>query len=333
MKSQFLARLVEKARMAPPTIILPESGEERILQAARQVADMGAARPMLVGNRDKIGALAADLNVSLEGFTVVDHTDEALLAAVKEEFLRKSDILSEKSLKRKLADPDHFAAAMVKVGRADCTASGFTCTTTEAIIAAQTMIGMQEDISVVSSVCVLEAPGFNGPEGDLLCMTDCVVFPNPDAGQLADIAISAADTMRGLLGWEPRVAMLSFSTKGGGQSEIVDKVISAVEIANSRRPDILIDGEFQLDAAILPDIAAKKVKTESKVAGKANIIVFPDLNAGNIGVKLVNIFGGYPVHGALLQGLAVPTVDLSRSAPLDQIVGALIMLAAALQNA
>lgn len=332
MESEFLSKLLVKARAKPQRIVFPESGEEKILLAAREVADMGAVLPVFIGNTENVAELAQKLNISTDGFTIVDHTDEELSAAVAIEFLQKTDSLSEKTLKRKLRNPLHFAAAMVRVGRADCVAAGFSCTTADAILAYQEMVGMKEGISSVSSLCVLEAPGFKGPEGSLMCFTDCVVFPNPNSNELADIAISAADTMKHMLGWEPRVAMLSFSTKGGGENEIVEKVVKAVEIANMRRPDILIDGEFQLDAAILPEVAAKKVKTESKVAGRANIIVFPDLNAGNIGVKLVNIFAGYPVHGALLQGLASPMVDFSRSAPLDQMVGALIMLSAVAQE-
>ncbi len=333
MKSEFLNLLVEKARVNKQRIAFPEVEAERILQAAQELVKLDAAIPVLIGEQEKIQVLANQTGVSLEGMEFVNNEDTNLCNLIVQEYMNCNNIsLSEKGITRKLKNKEGFAAALVKVGRCDCFVSGFQCTTAETIFAAQNIIGMQQGISTVSSLCILEANGWEGPEKELLCLTDCVVSQEPDSEALADIAISACETMKKMLGWEPRAAMLSYSTKGSGDTQNVLNVVEAVKIANEKRPDLYIDGEFQLDAAIDPETAAKKVKTESKVAGRANIIVFPDLNAGNIGVKLINIFGGYPVHGALLAGLARPCVDLSRSAPLDQIVGACVMLAVTAQN-
>lgn len=332
MKSEFLDKLLAKAQTNLQRIVFPESETVRILQTAERLVELKAAIPVLVGDKDEICALADENHISTDGMEFVDHTDADLCEQIVKKYLEVSDFLSEKSIRRKIKKKENFAAALVKTGMADCFVSGFMCTTAETIFAAQNIIGMKPGISTVSSLCVLEANGWQGPEGELLCLTDCVVVQEPDSEMLADIAISACDTMQQMMGWTPKAAMLSYSTDGSGDTDSVLRVRKAVEVANEKRPDLYIDGEFQLDAALSPEVAAKKVKRESQVAGQANIIVFPDLNAGNIGVKLIYMFGGYPVHGALLAGLQRPCVDLSRSAPLEQIVGACIMLAVTAQS-
>ena len=327
MKSEFLDKLLKKAQENPQRIVFPETEAVRILQTASRLVELKAAIPVMIGKKETICALADENDVSTEGMIFVDHEDAELCEDIVKKYMEVCDLLSEKSIRRKIRKKENFAAALVKIGMADGFVSGFMSTTAETIFAAQNIIGMKPGINTVSSLCVLEANGWQGPEGELLCLTDCVVVQEPDADTLSDIAISACDTMHKMMGWTPKAAMLSYSTDGSGDTDSVLRVRKAVEIAHEKRPDLCIDGEFQLDAALNPQVAAKKVKHESMVAGQANIIVFPDLNAGNIGVKLINLFGGYPVHGALLAGLERPCVDLSRSAPLDQIVGACIMLA------
>jgi phosphate acetyltransferase len=221
---------------------------------------------------------------------------------------------------------------MVKLGEADCMVAGLSHTTGEVIMASEMIIGLQEGISTVSSTGILSIPGYEGSEGSLLGIADCAVCPAPDAKELADIAISTADTLRSLLGWEPRVALLSFSTKGSATHERVDTVLKALEMVRERRPVMLIDGELQLDSAIVPEVAARKLKEGSPVAGKANILIFPNLDAGNIGVKLVQRFAKAVAYGPLLQGFARPVSDLSRGAPVDEIVGATTMVAVRAQN-
>jgi len=322
----FTESLLARARSAPKKIVFPESTEEKILLAARRVCDDRIAEPILIGNKDAIAARAAELGISLKGFSFVDHQDESIKNALIASYLSTSDELSEKALNRKFRDPLNFAAAMVKVGQADCLAAGIAHTTGEVVLAAQVFIGMQKGISTVSSLGIAEFPNWTGPQGHFLVLTDCAVQPRPTSEELADIAVASADTVRCLLNWEPRVAMLSFSTKGSSTHEDVETVAKAVELARQKCPGLLVDGEFQLDAAIIPEAAAKKVKGESPVAGRANILVFPNLGAGNIGVKMTQIFAGAVAYGPILQGFAKPVTDFSRSAPVEEMVGNLVML-------
>ena len=326
MASVFMESLIGRAKQNPKSIIFPESDNIKVLQSARSVMDLGVAFPVLVGSPERINAFAKENGISTDGFRFIDNTEEEVVSSIVNKYLALGSDLTEKTLLRKSKDPLYFAAACVKAGNADCLAAGNTYTTGEVILASQMMIGMQEGIETISSLGIVEAPDFEGPNGNLLGITDCAVCQNPNAGELADIACASADTLKNLLGWDPKVALICFSTDGSGQHEITEKVVEAVKIANEKRPDLDIDGEFQLDAAINPVVAARKVKRESKVAGKANIIVFPDLNAGNIGVKLIQTFGKALAHGPLLQGFAKPVTDFSRSAPVDEIVGNLVML-------
>jgi phosphate acetyltransferase len=225
-----------------------------------------------------------------------------------------------------LKDPLNFAAMMVRLGESDCMVAGLSHTTGEIIMASEMIIGLQKGISTVSSMGVASIPGYEGPEGNLLAIADCAVCPSPEPNELADIAITTADTVRNLMGWEPRVALLSFSTKGSASHELIDNILRALEMVHKRRPDLLIDGELQLDSAIMPEVAAKKVPGNSPVAGRANILIFPDLNAGNIGVKLIQCFANAVAYGPILQGFARPVSDLSRTAPIEEIVGAITMM-------
>ena len=316
--------LRSKARRDPKKVAFPEATEERILRAARQCLDLKVAHPILIGKPDAIIAQAQTLGISLEGIAIVDHTDEALVTDYVTRYLRVSTILPEKTLKRMVRQPLNFAVLMEAVGEADCTVAGLVHTTGEVILAAQTILGMQSGIETVSSMGIWSIPGYNGPDGNLLIHADCAVCPDPTPAELADIAISTADTTRCLLDIEPRIALLSFSTKGSAMHEKVDRVVEALSIARQRRPDLLIDGELQVDSAIDAAVAARKIKDPSAVAGKANVLIFPDLNSGNIAVKLVQIFGKASAYGPLLQGFAKPITDLSRGAKVEDIVGAAI---------
>jgi len=332
MTNDFIAKLATQAKTNPPTIVFPETDEQKVYLTARRILDEGIANPLLVGQPDMIKDFASSINVSINGMQIADNTNQELVQAVIREYLAISSDFSEKALNRKFKQSLNFAAAMVKVGRADALAAGITHTTGEVILAAQSFIGMLDDVETISSLGIVISPTLKTSEDDLLAITDCAVCQNPNSAELADIAIASANTMNDLLGWEPRVAMLSFSTKGSSEHELVDKVREAVRIANEKRPDLKIEGEFQVDAALLPQVAAKKVKSASEVAGKANIIVFPSLEAGNIGVKLIQMFSGATAPGPLLQGFAKPVTDFSRSAPVDEIVENLIMLAVRAQG-
>ena len=322
----FTERLTETARKEPKRVIFPESTEERVLKAARRICDMGIAYPILLGIPEEIEKSAAAAGVKLDGIATANMDDEAEKQAVIADFLEETDIMSEKALNRKFKHALNYAAAMVKTGRADCLAAGITYTTGDVILAAQMFIGMEDGLETPSSLGICEVPDYNGSEGNMFAITDCAVNARPSSEELADIAIASAGTVKALLGWEPRIAMLSFSTKGSSAHEDIDKVTEALAAIKRKRPDLKADGEFQLDAAIVPAVAERKVKEPSDVAGRANVLVFPDLGAGNIGVKLLQIFGHALAHGPLLQGFKKPVTDFSRSAPVDEMVGNITML-------
>ena len=235
-------------------------------------------------------------------------------------------LISAKGARRKIKNPMYYAMMMEELGDVDCTFCGHTNTTGDVLMCAQTIIGLQEGVDVPSILALVETPGFEGPEGSVICFTDCGLNPEPSAEELASIAIAAADGSAAMTGWQSRVGFLSFSTTGSGAGKSVDKVNAAIELVHERRPDILVDGEFQLDAAIDPKVAAKKVKRESDVAGKANVLVFPDLNSANIAVKLVQRFAHGAAYGHNLSGFKCPVADSSRGATVTEIVGDIAML-------
>ncbi len=327
MAVDVMRELEARAKADPQRVALPEAGEEKILRAARQVRDRGLALPVLVGEPAVVTAAAETAGVSVEGMTIVDYTDETRAEHYSSEFSEANPDYPVRAVKRMLKNPLNFATMMVRFGEADCMVAGLSHTTGEVIMAAEMILGLKEGISTVSSMGIMSIPGYDGPEGNLLASADCAVCAAPGSQELADIAISTADTVRTLLRWEPRVALLSFSTKGSASHEKVDTVLAALDMVRERRPDILIDGELQLDAAIVPEVAEKKVGPGSPVAGKANVLIFPDLGSGNIGVKLVQRFANAVAYGPLLQGFAKPVSDLSRGAPVAEIVGAITMVA------
>jgi phosphate acetyltransferase len=332
MSTNVMEQLQLKAKANPQRVVLPEAGEEKILHAARQVRDMGIAYPMLVGKPETISTFAGSIGVSLDDIMVVDHTEQEKVELFVSEYAKSNPDFPASAIKRMLKDPLNFAAMMVRLGETDCMVAGLSHTTGEVIMASEMIIGLQEGISTVSSMGIASIPGYKGSEGNLLGVADCAVCPAPEPNELADIAISTADTVRSLMGWEPRVALLSFSTKGSASHELVDKVVKALEMVHERRPDLLIDGELQLDSAIVPEVAAKKVPGGSPVAGRANILIFPDLNAGNIGIKLIQRFAKGVAYGPMLQGFAKPVSDLSRVAPVEEILGAITMVAVHAQS-
>lgn len=316
-----------QAAQNPQRIAFPEAEEEKILLAARQSADTGAVQPVLVGDAAAIHAAAQDFGVDISDMTILENTPEALEAAGPD-YNAYNPLFSPKAVCRRGKDPMVYAFILQALGQVDGVFAGLVHTTGEVILAAQTYVGLKDGVSTASSIGILDVPGYQGPEGDgLLVFGDSAVCVAPDAGELADIAISACETVEELLGWQPRCALLSFSTDGSAEHPAAQKVRDAVGIAREKRPDLDIDGEFQLDAAICPDVAAKKVGRDSAVAGKANIVIFPDLSAGNIGVKLMQQFGHADAYGPLLQGFRKPVSDCSRSAPVSELVGNIIMLA------
>ncbi len=317
----LIEQVKAKAKETPQRVAFPEGDEAPILEAAARAAIEGYAYPVVVGDTAAVTAFLTEAGCPMHQVTVVDPADEALVARIAEEYVAAHPLMSAKSAARTARDPLGLAAMCVATGRADTMVGGLRYTTGDVILQSQVIIGLAQGISTISSVGIWDIPGFEGSEGSLLAHADCAVVAAPTPSELADIAICSADTVSALLGWEPRIEMLSFSTRGSAIHERVDQVVEATNLVRERRPDLLVDGEFQLDTAIDPKTAAKKVKDDSPVAGRANILVFPDLGAGNIGVKLVQRFAHGKAYGPLIQGLARPVGDLSRGATTDEIIG------------
>ncbi len=324
----ILDQIYEKAKLHPQKVAFPEALNEKMMQAAYETGKDGYIIPVLVGNAEEIKAAAAERGYDADIFTIIDIAEETY----KNELIAKyvalpETMLKEKALARRMQDPLYYAMVMQAVEEADVTFAGIDYTTGDVLMAGQMIVGMKPGISTISSIGLCDIPGFEGSEGSLLAIGDSAVCTNPNPEQLASIAISACDTVSALLDWEPRCAMVSYSTKGSGQGELIDKVTEALKIAQEARPDLAIDGEFQLDAAIVPAVAAKKVKTESKVAGKANVVIWPDLNVGNVAVKLIQQFGKANAYGPMLQGFNKVVCDCSRGAPVSEIKGNIVISA------
>lgn len=323
-----LDTIYEKAKLNPQRVAFPEACNEKMLQAAYETGKEGYIYPILVGNESEIRALCKEKQYDTEVFTIIDIHDEDYRKKLIQAYIQlPTALLKEKALNRRMENPLYFAMIMEAVEEADVTFAGIDNTTGEVLLAGQTFIGLQPGISTISSIGLCDIPGYKGSEGSLLAVGDSAVCTNPTAEQLADIAISACDTVKSLLDWQPRCAMISYSTLGSGQGELIDKVVEALHIAQEKRPDLAIDGEFQLDAAIRPEVAAKKVNRESKVAGKANVLIWPDLNVGNTAVKLIQTFGHANAYGPMLQGFNKVVCDCSRGAPVSEIKGNVVISA------
>lgn len=323
-----LEKLYEKARLNPQKVAFPEATNEKMMRSAYETGRDGYIVPVLVGNEAELRELAAQRGYETNVFTIVDIHDEAYKNKLIEAYVNQPGrMLKAKALGRRMENPLYFAMVMQAVGEADVTFAGIDNTTGDVLLAGQMIIGLKPGISTISSIGLCDIPGYEGSEGSLLAVGDSAVCTNPNPEQLASIAISACDTVKELLDWEPRCAMVCYSTLGSGQGELVDKVKEALRIANEQRPDLAIDGEFQLDAAIVPAVAAKKVNRESRVAGKANVVIWPDLNVGNIAVKLIQQFGHANAYGPMLQGFQSVICDCSRGAPVSEIKGNIVISA------
>ena len=324
--NEFIEKMAERARQTPKKVGFPEALNPDVLKTAAMCVSAGIGMPVLIGNDAQIRQTAAEAGISLEGCRIFDNTDPALLAETAGEYLKAFPDFSEKTALRKLKKPLTCAMMLLRLGTVDCVAAGKDYPTGDVVFEAIGIVGLQPGVENPSSLGIADIPGFTLGENGMLALADCAITAQPDAKDLAGIAIASADTVRTLLGWEPRVAMLAFSTCGSAEHESVEVVRQAVELAKKLRPELKIDGEVQLDAAILPQTARKKVKRESSVAGKANVLIFPNLHAGNIGVKLIQIFGHANAYGPVLQGFAKPACDFSRSAPVEEMLGNVAML-------
>ncbi|MBR3167559.1 MAG: hypothetical protein IKF18_02590 [Erysipelotrichaceae bacterium] len=322
-----LERVFAQAKDSGITVAFPEATEEKILLAAREVTDKQYANVILAGVPSAIQEAAGNFGVSLDGIRILDTTDEAALEKAAEKFAEGGNTLLSKKgiIRRAKADPMYATLLYQAVDEIDVTFAGLTHTTGEVILGGQMVVGLAEGVSTVSSVGIFKIPGYEGSEGNLLAFGDSAVVVDPSSEEIASIAISCCDTVSALLGWTPRCALLSFSTDGSMEHPKVDKIREAKKIANEKRPDLLIDGEFQFDSAVSPAIAKKKVKRESDVAGQANIVIWPDLNVGNVGVKLVQYLAHADAYGPMLQGFRKIVCDCSRGAPVSELVGNVAM--------
>jgi phosphate acetyltransferase len=331
-KMDIIKSLIEKAKKRPMRIVYPEGFDERIVVAAAKCAEMGIARPIVIGNEPDVKDVALRNNVSVEGLTIVPATDDGKLGKYAADYANSRGVkigIAEKLVKKHLS----FACMMVKMGDADCMVGGVASATASVIQSATLTVGFRKGLTTASSFFIMVIPEFEGEKDKVLIFADCAVSVAPTARQLAEIGIASGMNAKALLGIDPKIAFLSFSTKGSASHECVDKVVEALNIAKGMDAGATLemDGELQGDSALVARVAAKKVK-ESPVAGKANVLIFPDLDAGNICYKLVQYLANARAYGPVLQGFAKPINDMSRGATVEDILGVSAITVVQAQN-
>lgn len=316
----IISSFKDKVRGKKLTVVLPEGNDARVVEAARRLKDEDIAVPIVLGKPEEINEAAKAASVKIDDIKTINPKEGEKLDFYAEKYLAGRTDISIGIAKRMVMKVPFYGGMMVACGDAAAMVCGVAHATASIIQAGVLTVGMAEGINTASSYFLMVVPKFMDQTDKAFIFADCAVNIDPNPEQLADIALASAGSAEKLLGMKPKVAMLSFSTKGSASHVHVDKVVAALEIAKKRMPNLAIDGEFQADAAIVPRVAAKKVKTPSDVAGQANVLVFPNLDSGNIAYKLTQYMAGAKAIGPFLQGFAKPISDLSRGASVDDIV-------------